>query len=150
MKAALIVLFSGLVAGACGSSEDVEKPAELTNEMSDRAQALKSAIGQLDITPGQVLGERCFDDHSCIWEQLPSPVYPSITGVGEATCEVWLTVGDDGRAQDVSVDCDDPRFNRATEIGLSTLKYRVKDSCGKTCSMIGRRIQYPIEYRFED
>ena len=130
VRNALVVLFSGLLVSACSFPDADEQRSEIAS--------------------GQVLGERCFDDHSCHWEQPPSPAYPLITGVGEAICDVWLTVGEDGRAHDVSVDCDDPRFNRTTEIGLSTLKHRVKDSCGKPCSMIGRRIQYPIEYHLED
>lgn len=150
VKAASVVLCSGLFIGACSFQDAGQQPSELTNEISDEGPALDLTIGLPEITPGQILGEECVYDRGCQWEQFPSLAYPSFAGVGEASCDVWLTVGEDGRAHDVSVDCDDPRFNRATEIGLSTLKHSVEDSCGRPCSVIGRHIPYPIEYRFED
>ena len=91
-----------------------------------------------------------FSHHDCTWETLPSPIYPTLTDIGEADCDVELTVGEDGFAKDIKANCDDPRFNGSAYQGMTTLKHQVRDSVGNVCNMIGRRIKYPISYRLGD
>lgn len=91
-----------------------------------------------------------YSTHDCGIENPTVPEYPKLSEFGEATCDTSFVVGEDGFAQDISVECDDPRFNETTREMLSHLRYKVTDSCGRTCPDIGRRLDYPIEYRLAD
>ncbi|WP_269402366.1 hypothetical protein [Henriciella marina] len=85
--------------------------------------------------------------HDCGIENGPVPEYPKLTELGEATCDTSFVVGEDGFADDISVECDDPRFNETTREALSHVQYKVTGSCSRACPEIGRRLEYPFEYR---
>lgn len=91
-----------------------------------------------------------YSTHDCGIENAPLPEDPKLTELGEATCDASFVVGEDGFADDISVDCDDPRYDETTRKMLSHLRYKVTDSCGRACPDIGRRLEYPIEYRLAD
>lgn len=88
--------------------------------------------------------------HDCGIVRHPAFEYPDLHEPGEATCNTSFLIGEDGSAHDLSVDCDDPRFNDATLKGLSAVQYQVTDTCGRICSRIGTRVEYPIEYRLDE
>jgi len=81
---------------------------------------------------------------------MPAPEYPQLTELAEASCEASFIVGEDGAATDIRVDCDDPRFSDPTLEGLSKVRYKTRESCGRVCPQVGERVEYPIEYRLED
>ncbi|RIJ26030.1 hypothetical protein D1224_02635 [Henriciella barbarensis] len=91
-----------------------------------------------------------YSTHDCGIENPTAPEYPKLPEFSEATCDTSFVVGEDGFAQDISVECDDPRFSETTREILSHLRYKVTDLCGRTCPDIGRRVDYPIEYRLAD
>ena len=88
--------------------------------------------------------------HDCGIVRHPAWKYPELEEPGEATCDTSFLIGEDGFAQDINVECDDPRFNDATLKGLSEVQYQVTDKCGRVCSRIGTRVEYPIEYRLDE
>lgn len=91
-----------------------------------------------------------YSTHDCGIENGPVPEYPKLTELGEATCDTSFVVGEDGFADDISVECDDPRFNETTREALSHVQYKVTGSCGRACPEIGRRFEYPFEYRLNE
>ena len=138
------------LAGACGAPNGDQKTFATEKEQLEGAQGISELSVQANISAPDVLGELCGVSHGCTWESLPIPEYPTTLGATEASCSVQLTVGKDGIAKDVVVECDDRRFNAVTRRAISSMKHSVTDACGRTCSIIGERIEYPIEYRLED
>ena len=144
--ACLVVTLSG----ACGATDNDRQIASTKDERLDGNRDIPQLTQQTDISSRDILGENCRVNYGCTWEKLPTPEYPNILDTTEASCSVQLTVGDNGLARDVVVECDDRRFDAVTERAILSMKHSVNDACGSPCSIIGKRIDYPIEYRLED
>lgn len=138
------------LSGACGAIDYDRQTAPTKGEQLEGNRDIPQPTPQTNISSRDILGDHCGVNHGCTWEQLPTPEYPHILDATEASCSVQLTVGDDGLARDVVVECDDRRFDAVTKRAISSMKHSVNDACGSPCSIIGKRIDYPIEYRLED
>jgi hypothetical protein len=96
--------------------------------------------------------EKCFSHHECdppYPSNVPDECMPRITEFHDADCVVSFTIGEDGKPKDISVDCTDSRLATSAECMVASLEYPTHDNCGNVCRMIGRQVDYPIEYRSE-
>ena len=90
-------------------------------------------------------------DHYCRLLEGAKPVYPGLpaggNSLGETTCIVSFTVNDDGKPFDIEANCENALFERSAARGVSHVQYRALNYDCKPCPQIGKRIEYPIEYR---
>jgi hypothetical protein len=88
--------------------------------------------------------------HDCEMLSLPEPTYPQVTEAGDADCAVEYRVMNDGTVEVIKAVCSDARFVDSAIQGMSTVRYKVKDVCGRACPTIGRTFEYPLVYRLEE
>ena len=153
------LLFAVMLQITAGAQETTRQPAttlqDVLDEMKEECEKGNCRIISDCFNPARTLPSECdscssYFDLSCAIKAPPSPRYPtSRTDLGEAFCDARIRFLETGRVEVMSVQCNKPEFEITTRHGFEAMRWDPEAECGCSCSMIGREISYPIEYRFE-
>jgi hypothetical protein len=87
--------------------------------------------------------------HDCGMIASAIPSYPRLTELANAECAVSFRVKDDGSVSVISASCDDDRFIDSALQGMSTVRYKTHDVCGKVCREVGRTYEQTIVFTLD-
>ena len=88
--------------------------------------------------------------HDCEMVTGPTPEAPRLTELGDAECSVSYRVNDDGSVTVISAKCDDERFVDSAVTGMSSVRYKTRDVCGRVCRNVGREFDVPIYFNLDE
>ena len=93
-----------------------------------------------------------FDADICVPIEPAIPEYPLVRKPIEADCNSEFFIDEEGRPFDITVECTDPVFVRATERAIAKMRWRIRDHAGRVCYYVNHKdasMRYPISYRLE-